>query len=282
MKLLIFLFALFLSQTVFAVHQKALLRDIDVLTLHRGQFTTGRRGSPVPQLNCVGGTAHRDSFKVETVQCKNTGFNGRDYSWKCESQLDKSLKLGKITVSCEGFDRPDDPYVLVGSCGLEYTLDYTNQQTQHINQPVHKRVITSTTTVRHNNDFGDSFVVFITFIFVFFITMTIVSWCITPRHRLVTTPYQSSSYATPYTCSSYGTPMSPVVVTQSPTSAFVDGMVIGSTLSHRHVPTHTHTETVITETGSNYGGSGSNYGGLGDYLPDSTHTSTGFGDTIRR
>lgn len=34
------------------------LREITSLTLKRGEYTTGRRSSPVPQLECVGGTAY--------------------------------------------------------------------------------------------------------------------------------------------------------------------------------------------------------------------------------
>ena len=35
------------------------------------------------------------------------------------------FKFGKIQVGCEGYDYPDDPYILAGSCGLEYTIDLT-------------------------------------------------------------------------------------------------------------------------------------------------------------
>ena len=28
---------------------------------------------------------------------------------------------------CEGYDYPEDPYILAGSCGLEYTLELTQQ-----------------------------------------------------------------------------------------------------------------------------------------------------------
>jgi hypothetical protein len=52
------------------------------------------------------------------------GFDGKDYTWKCQSELPENLKLGKVTVSCEGYDNPDDSHVLVGSCGLKYTLNY--------------------------------------------------------------------------------------------------------------------------------------------------------------
>jgi len=35
--------------------------------------------------------------------------------------------LGSVNVLCEGYDYPEDPYILAGSCGLEYTLELTQQ-----------------------------------------------------------------------------------------------------------------------------------------------------------
>ncbi len=32
-----------------------------------------------------------------------------------------------MSVACEGYDYPEDPYILAGSCGLEYTLELTQQ-----------------------------------------------------------------------------------------------------------------------------------------------------------
>eukprot|EP00003_Mantamonas_plastica_P002889 TRINITY_DN12302_c0_g1_i1.p1 TRINITY_DN12302_c0_g1~~TRINITY_DN12302_c0_g1_i1.p1 ORF type:complete len:156 (-),score=29.24 TRINITY_DN12302_c0_g1_i1:96-563(-) len=36
--------------------------------------------------------------------------------------MPKHLAFDRIAVICEGFDSPDDPFVLVGSCGIEYSL----------------------------------------------------------------------------------------------------------------------------------------------------------------
>jgi len=38
--------------------------------------------------------------------------------WECKAQTDKKYQLGRIQVSCEGYDYPDDPYILRGSCGV--------------------------------------------------------------------------------------------------------------------------------------------------------------------
>ncbi|KAF9307224.1 Store-operated calcium entry-associated regulatory factor [Mortierella antarctica] len=105
-------------------NQKVLLQDVRTLTLHRGRMTTGRRTSPVPQLNCIGGNACGD-FEPDVVQCHNAGSDGSDVQWKCEADLPNNVRFGQLDVYCEGYKNPDDPYVLKGSCGLEYKLVYT-------------------------------------------------------------------------------------------------------------------------------------------------------------
>ncbi|PPQ67518.1 hypothetical protein CVT25_006059 [Psilocybe cyanescens] len=40
----------------------------------------------------------------------------------CEADLPDSLRFGRVQVSCEGWSKPGDPYVLKGSCSLEYRL----------------------------------------------------------------------------------------------------------------------------------------------------------------
>ncbi|KYQ91280.1 hypothetical protein DLAC_08219 [Tieghemostelium lacteum] len=90
-------------------------------------MTTGRRSSPVLQLQCTGGSAQSEySLKPKVVQCKNVGFDGVDVQWECTANLDTTVQLGKLDVSCEGYNHPDDPYILAGSCGLSYELEYTN------------------------------------------------------------------------------------------------------------------------------------------------------------
>ncbi|KAF9377509.1 hypothetical protein CPB97_010122 [Podila verticillata] len=92
-------------------NQKVLLQDVQTLTLHRGRMTTGRRTSPVPQLNCIGGNACGD-FEPDVVQCYNAGSDGSDVQWKCEADLPNNVRFGQLDVYCEGYKNPDDPYVL--------------------------------------------------------------------------------------------------------------------------------------------------------------------------
>jgi len=112
---------------------KVLLRDVQVLTLKSGQMTTGRRSSPVPQLKCVGGSA-QGHYNPQAVQCYNRGFDGQDVQWECKADMDNLYRFGSVEVICEGYDYPDDPYILKGSCGLEYTLELTKEGQQRNNQ----------------------------------------------------------------------------------------------------------------------------------------------------
>lgn len=116
--------------------EKVKLKDVSVLTLLADRMTSGRRSSAVPQLRCVGGSAGCHAFRPRIVQCYNRGYDGQDVQWECKTDMDNSYRFGEIQVSCEGYDYPEDDYILKGSCGLEYTLDLTkegfqNNQHQH-------------------------------------------------------------------------------------------------------------------------------------------------------
>lgn len=247
------LMILFTTTYAFNVHNKVLLKNVNALTLNQGQYTTSRRSLPVLQLNCVGGSAASESYKVKTVQCVNTGFDGKDYNWKCESVLPKSLRLGKLVVNCEGYDFPDDSYVLVGSCGLEYNLEYSgdyyrNQYTSYSSNMPYTR----TTYTLFSNEYDIVAVGVISTIFVLFMMS-------------VCCPMGCNS------CCRYKRkvvgPMDRYVYPHG--SSYYDGVVVGSMMSHKPVHTHTHTESFI---GSSSGSSDSN----------SASTSTSFGGTKRR
>uniref|UniRef100_A0A914WGZ0 Store-operated calcium entry-associated regulatory factor n=1 Tax=Plectus sambesii TaxID=2011161 RepID=A0A914WGZ0_9BILA len=105
---------------------KVRLRDIETLTLREGQWTAGRRSAPVLQVQCVGGSA-AGTFQPKVVQCYNRGSDGTDIQWECKTDMSNDYRFGDIAVTCEGYGYPEDEYVLRGSCGLEYTLEYTEQ-----------------------------------------------------------------------------------------------------------------------------------------------------------
>lgn len=57
---------------------KIKLTDVNVITLQQGRMTNSRRTHPVPQLQCVGGTAGCSAFTPRVVQCYNRGSDGYD------------------------------------------------------------------------------------------------------------------------------------------------------------------------------------------------------------
>jgi hypothetical protein len=100
-----------------------LLRNIKEVTFTKGYYTASRRLSPIPQLECVGGSA-MNVYEPTTIRCVNEGID--EPHWRCEADLDTTVKLGKVTITCEGYEGPHDPYVLRDSCGLKYNLEYTS------------------------------------------------------------------------------------------------------------------------------------------------------------
>ncbi|KAK2460316.1 hypothetical protein APHAL10511_007705 [Amanita phalloides] len=75
----------------------------------------------VPQLVCRGKPC--GLYQPEVVHCRRLpGGSGTDIDWKCEADLPDSLRFGQVQVSCEGWSGPGDPYVVKGSCSLEYRL----------------------------------------------------------------------------------------------------------------------------------------------------------------
>ncbi len=57
--------------------QCVLLRDVKVLTLHKGRQTQARRVSSIPQIKCIGGSA-KCAYEPETIRCYNQGSDGID------------------------------------------------------------------------------------------------------------------------------------------------------------------------------------------------------------
>jgi len=105
--------------------QDAILADkVTGVLLHKGVYANGRRTRRVPQLQCIGGTA-AGRWEPEVVACTKSFTDGRDVYWKCEAEMPDLYKFGTTEVNCEGYNYPDDPYILEGSCALRYTLEYT-------------------------------------------------------------------------------------------------------------------------------------------------------------
>ncbi|KAH8176029.1 SOCE-associated regulatory factor of calcium homoeostasis domain-containing protein [Sarocladium implicatum] len=110
-----------------------LLSKVETLTFRgNGAKTTSRRVSPIPQLKCVSNSRICALHEPEVLRCTNQGssYGDEDIEWSCTASLPRELKLGSTEVICEGYKSSDDPYVLKGSCGVEYTLVLTDEGEQ--------------------------------------------------------------------------------------------------------------------------------------------------------
>ncbi|KFA80182.1 hypothetical protein S40288_07311 [Stachybotrys chartarum IBT 40288] len=110
-----------------------LLSDVQTLTLRGGDAkTTHRRVSAIPQLKCVSSKAICALYDIDRMRCTNQGssYGSEDIEWSCTASLPEELKLGSTDVICEGYSSPDDPYVLKGSCGVEYRMALTEKGEQ--------------------------------------------------------------------------------------------------------------------------------------------------------
>lgn len=112
---------------------KVLLRDVKVLTFTRHKRTTSRRTHSIHQLACVGGTAGCKLFTPDVVECHNDGLDkttGKQ-QWRCRADMSDRVRFNHVEVICEGYDYPEDDYILLGSCGLEFTIDYADPHDHH-------------------------------------------------------------------------------------------------------------------------------------------------------
>jgi len=124
--ILITLFALYGFVVCLAAKEDAmLLSAIPELHFHKGKKTTSRRTSAIQQLECVGGNVGcKKEYLPKYVRCYNRGVVASDVIWECRAELNVKVQFGATTVNCEGYQHPDDPYILAGSCSLEFTLDW--------------------------------------------------------------------------------------------------------------------------------------------------------------
>lgn len=73
--------------------------------------------------------------RLQVVECENTGYDkdANKFNWRCHAEIEERVRFNHQEVTCEGYDYPEDDYILLGSCGLEFSLDYTNPHDHHEN-----------------------------------------------------------------------------------------------------------------------------------------------------
>lgn len=253
---------------------KIKLKDIEVLTLHKGKMTTGRRTSPVPQLTCIGGTAGCRSYQPDVVQCSNKGSDGYDIQWQCKAEMDNKYKFGKVEITCEGYDYPDDSYVLVGSCGLEYTLDYVKDKPYKEKQSFYNNKYNEPKIVKSENPSVIFVVVIVCAIALIYFT------CIrVPKPREATPPPPGFRFTSE--SEGYGSDSSFGQDKSTGGHGFWSGFLTGGTLGYLFGRNNTNYRDESSYFGTS---STSSYSSTrsSDSDDSTTRTTSGFGGTKRR
>lgn len=142
---------IFLITSVYCQSNRVKFHDIPPQTFRAGHLTNGRRSTPIQQITCISGYGKPDCSKGPTeIRCEIISKIGlSEAQFKCIAILPSGYKMSNYVVSCEGYDYPDDPYILEGSCGVEYTLELSKE-----NEKIPSKIIieekTETTTTHHN------------------------------------------------------------------------------------------------------------------------------------
>jgi len=283
--MLLFVIVIYLFDWVHASHaDRQLLTKVTALTFYNDRKTTGRRTSPVDQLQCVGGSA-RGAYQYypAVVQCHNKGDDGYNVEWECKADLDDDVKFGKVNVNCEGYDSPYDPYILKGSCSLEYNLEYTHKGANHQSH--------SYSYSNNYDNSGSGWVSFITFVVMVFIFFAILRACCNsvPAYSATTGGYGGPGYGGP----GYGGPgdgpgYAPSSGTGFGGGGFWTGLATGGLLSRLFSRPGGYTFTrpggwgMPTGGSSGFFGSSRSSGGSSRSNGGSSRTSSGFGGTTRR
>jgi len=270
------------AQQYYGNSDAVLLEQVRALTFATGQWTNGRRSSPIPQLQCVGGSAQGQIENMpKSVQCQNVGSDGfGNVQWKCEADLDSSVRFGQTTVNCEGYTYPDDPYILKGSCGLEYTLDLTEQGRQNKGQAFHSTPSYHTNYYGEHKGFSWGNVVMILIFCV--IIFGLVRQC--THNTTNSSSYSSVPHSDSYNTGYYQPPVYPSASSSSWRPGFWSGLGAGGLLSHFFRPrtygqTYGHNNTF----GNNYGApSFRSSGSFGSTTTSSPRTASAFASTKRR
>lgn len=116
-------------------HSKILLSDVKELTFHALEVAKSKKAyNKFPQLVHVGETSGSVPV-LDLVTCTRHSDGPGDPTWRCSAKTPEGMAFGKTDVICEGFSYPDDPYILEGSCSLEYELNPITHVVEPTPQP---------------------------------------------------------------------------------------------------------------------------------------------------
>lgn len=63
-------------------------------------------------------------YSPDYIRCTNTGFSHGQVIWACTAKLSNGVSFDAVDIGCETWPgtSPSQGIVILGSCGLKYTL----------------------------------------------------------------------------------------------------------------------------------------------------------------
>ncbi|KAI0077312.1 hypothetical protein K474DRAFT_1661945 [Panus rudis PR-1116 ss-1] len=105
--------------------QRIAFATIRSLSFYRDYKALNKNGgaSVYLQTHCLGKTCQWDAPSV--VHCDKVDITDlkRDATWKCRAELPEATYFENATITCLDWLYPNDPYVVRGSCRLQYHLE---------------------------------------------------------------------------------------------------------------------------------------------------------------
>uniref|UniRef100_A0A7S1KQ91 Store-operated calcium entry-associated regulatory factor n=1 Tax=Percolomonas cosmopolitus TaxID=63605 RepID=A0A7S1KQ91_9EUKA len=110
--------------------KRILESDITDLELSASRRAKCQRACPAPpQIQCNPNFGETCQHGITHAHCVNEGSDSKGHvKWRCAHNAHlKKVALSRVHISCEGWNGPDDDYVLDGSCALEYGLRWVER-----------------------------------------------------------------------------------------------------------------------------------------------------------
>ncbi|KAJ3134399.1 Store-operated calcium entry-associated regulatory factor [Geranomyces variabilis] len=128
---------------------KIKLSDVDAIVFRRDLFTAGRRTHSKAQLSCQSTECYSQLLSTAVgptaVRCTNLGWTRGEVEWDCvmtefrANDDPTEFYMRNPVVHCEGYQYEHDPWILAGSCSLQYRLHRTPEAEQRYQAAVSQK-----------------------------------------------------------------------------------------------------------------------------------------------
>jgi len=108
------------------VFHRVRMDHLRMLEFTRDERAISKHGAGPMQLECVGGRAWFDRYRLDKALCTR-----QENDWVCETEVVHGYTISNVKVVCEGYDSPNDAFVVDGSCNMQYEIEHNEERKPH-------------------------------------------------------------------------------------------------------------------------------------------------------